>query len=217
MKKILMLIWRVIRPILKAVGFVLRPVFWLLDWVVSTYMGNGLWKYAVPLSHRLSGLVGPLFGGSLIASAAGEHLVTQWATSPVAAVLVISALAGIQHKDYLCTACAANFPLDAQREADEHMHHLKRYHRNAGWMAGSYLVLMFTTIFFDSKWFGGYGSEIVFAVLLFTLLLPIVRWGRTHSRLQPWCPWCRRGRGGGDDGEFEPVAPDPHGRKEPVS
>lgn len=224
MKKVWSRIWWALRPVLRFVGwlltpvwrYILRPVLWMLSRIVDTYTGNGLWRHAVPLSHWCSRYIGPLFGASLIVNAAGEHLVTQWIATPVSIPLVMMALGGWRHQDYLCPRCAEDFPLDPQAESVMHIHHLKRFHRMTLLFLAAYLLLLLPSSLLSDTWLDGYGSEIVVGALFFGFILPVTRWSRIHGRLQPWCPWCHRGDDGPDD-EFEPVDPDPHGIKEPVT
>ncbi len=217
MKKILMLAWRVLRPVFKVIGIVLRPVFWLLEKVLSTYMGNGLWKHGVPLSHWISKRLAPmwvvLFGVNV--STQALHL-TNWIVMPLIIPMISTALADQSHHDYLCERCVADMPINPQQEVDDKLDALRRYHKLALPVALLYLTVIIPATMFLGNWLYGYGVYIVAAAGMFGLMLPVIHWMAVHGRLRPWCPYCRRGRGG-DDEEFAPVAPDPHGVKEPVA
>ncbi|MCF6522289.1 hypothetical protein [Streptomyces sp. JJ36] len=77
--------------------------------------------------------------------------------------------------------------------------------------AGAALLLGFAEAGDHSRGLGG-------LVLSLGLLLSLATtWmGRTHSRLQPWCPFCDHGGGGGEGGDRDPAPQDDPGRPVPA-
>lgn len=113
-----------------------------------------------------------------------------------------------RHGARLCDQCIARWPLDPTAEVRRHDHRLRRFH----------LVM-------DSLEYGG-TAKVWIAVGIFLVVVTLLPQpfdnllifianvglfafflaGRTHDQLEPWCPYCRRGR---DDDHFfpEPVTP----------
>jgi hypothetical protein len=126
------------------------------------------------------------------------------------AVTVIAILGWLAHSRMLCPACAARLPLDPQAAAERrrwqlHLTHLLPNRTKLIWIL---LVLLGLPLLIPTGWplnAWYVVQDTAAAVLLWSLL--------THSALQPWCPWCRRG----DDGEPAPAPVPESGRGLPVS
>lgn len=117
------------------------------------------------------------------------------------------------HERKLCEACIAAWPLDPQGEVERYRRWLHMEHR---WDGGSRRRLAA---------FGALVIAYSVIILVLTLALPAFSWPTTiwlitlygfliasgyarhiHHRLEPWCPWCHRGRGG-DHFNPDPVTP----------
>jgi hypothetical protein len=115
-----------------------------------------------------------------------------------------------QHGTTLCEECVTEFPTDAPEYAAQRKWRFTVFHRWSGIRALLAVVAIIVVSHFLSRPWSGVAY---LPLLLFVGLLVVM--ARFHSSYQPWCPYCRRGRGG-DDPE---VAPDPtgdHGRPLPV-
>jgi hypothetical protein len=122
----------------------------------------------------------------------------------VLVIFVLSMAGGWYHDRRLCERCVANLPLNAPKQAAKRI-----------WMfwLTHHWPLMFVALFINL------GVGVAFAVLsqremikfglasFFILLMLFTHTVATHQRFQPWCRWCRRDDGPGND-TFEP-APDP--------
>lgn len=220
MKKIVKVVgrslWWVFQPVLRVVGKVLGILLWPLSQVLLFWSGMGLWSRMTRVSHALAPYLPLLWGGLVAVGVLWVHILPLWAVVVGEFAFGSAASAAAVHTAYVCVRCAADIPADPGLESALKIHHLKRHHRYGLVISLAYVVSTLSAVVFTPQhWLGGYGFYIIFAGSLATLAAPQARWRRTHARLMPWCPWCRDG--GGDDEEFEPVDPDPHGRKEPVS
>ena len=155
----------------------------------------------------------PGWPGIVLAFTSGGGGVGGWwaaAGWALTAVTVVAILGWLAHCRMLCPACAARLPLDPQAAAERRRWQLRVTHllperTKLIWVI---LVLLGLPLLIPTGWplNAWYVlQDTAAAVLLWSLL--------THSALQPWCPWCRRG-----DGGEPPPAPVPEsGRDLPVN
>jgi hypothetical protein len=112
----------------------------------------------------------------------------------------------------LCPLCAAQVPLNPSELAVAKDRQLRWYHWTTSgprWRApgiciavGNLIAIVAVNLWQPTpEWF----RHIIYAVTLGGWGTAMFVTSRTHSKLEPWCPYCRR-----DDGEDEPtVAPQP--------
>lgn len=137
----------------------------------------------------------------------------------VVAGVVLFLLPGIYvHERYLCARCVGALPLNPQAAVERAIIHLLVYHLVACHVRpvrlGAYLlgVAAVQAMFLDHR-----QDAAVTAVLLTLPFATFLGSALKHRRLRPWCPWCRSGGGGDDDGLEDPGPPhDPHGKTQPV-
>ncbi|MDQ1041473.1 hypothetical protein QFZ75_007975 [Streptomyces sp. V3I8] len=123
--------------------------------------------------------------------------------------MVAGALLGVHHSMILCERCVTDFRIDAADRAASRRWRFTAFHR-ASW--GAVVVILggsLARFFLDRPLDAVVASTTHFVVVIVVLL------ARFHGSYRPWCPYCRRGRGGKDPEE----APSPtggHGRPLPV-
>jgi hypothetical protein len=114
-----------------------------------------------------------------------------------------------QHGARLCEQCVTEFTINAPEHAAQHRRRFRLFHT----VTPFYLMLLPVAVapLLEAPWSGVAYLPVVVGQVLLALVT------RFHGAYQPWCPYCRRDDGGGD--ETEP-APDPsggHGRPLPVT
>lgn len=110
------------------------------------------------------------------------------------------------HSRHLCERCAAKTPLDPQRAITRWRLALLGYHRGvlqAAFIAVLSWIALTAILFRGPQW--PYWADLAdIGIQVFIATVILFSW--KHSRLQPWCPYCRWG----DGGEPETVpGPDP--------
>lgn len=142
-------------------------------------------------------------------SALAARAETPGGTTLLTAALIAWLLLSLRRGRTLCLWCAADFPLDPGELAQRRRRSLRLHHQTAGlgWtvvlVLGPLLGLVVLQAAVDLP---RPAVELGIAAALMPLAV-VAQAGVVHTRLQPWCPWCRRG---GGDGERSPdPAPDP--------
>ena len=135
----------------------------------------------------------------------------QWSLAAAGAVWLagwaLTCFGGGIHARNLCEECIAEFPIDAQAQAEKHARTLRTFHArwwNALFLVGWVAALGLT--FLDFR-VGDYGWSA--GMTLIVLGLPVVTYvNRRHGLLRPACPTCRAEDGdGGPDVSVEPPVP----------
>lgn len=126
-------------------------------------------------------------------------------TAPIALLLFVlgSWLLMRRHDRGLCEVCVASMPLNPGEQAT-------RYRRRF-WLAHSgsepRFLLPYMAVLIGSNLAPGPVGRGFWALMQCSMVYLIFAYS-THRRLQPWCPWCSEGGGGGEDHD-DPVTPDP--------
>ena len=66
-------------------------------------------------------------------------------------------------------------------------------------------MIPYFAVLIGSSFLPGQSGLLIWALVQTSMIYLILAYA-THRRLQPWCPWCQSGDGGGED---DPVSPDP--------
>lgn len=131
--------------------------------------------------------------------------------------LVLSSMSNAHYRAGLCETCVTRFPLSPQAEVERRSLSLRVFHlyydRSAWLLIPVVAVIAGIWIDFPKV------LSTLFVWVLQLLMFVGIDWASSHHRvLAPWCPWCRRGRGGGDDEVVpEPVPPAPSRTPDRVS
>ncbi|TLQ39242.1 hypothetical protein [Streptomyces marianii] len=131
--------------------------------------------------------------------------------------LLIAAGSGLaamyRHHGRLCERCVEEMPLNPQETASKRRSLLRLYHASVVLAVFNVSVMAVFLLALTREWTA---LEIVaFEVILVTSLAAIVS-QRSHSRLQPWCPWCRHGGRGPREVQGDPEPTAGHGRPLPA-
>lgn len=128
-----------------------------------------------------------------------------WIPGPVDKVWDVAYLTGImylgigilEHRARLCEPCIADWPLNGSELAVKRRANLATFHWMSDGIIRFYVVVMASIVAASLAKNAGLINETVeaaiFAGPLFWLFLSMAR----HSQLEPWCPKCRGGGGGG--------------------
>jgi hypothetical protein len=128
---------------------------------------------------------------------------------PLALWMVTLAWATPVHGRSLCERCASEAPLNPGMEAERCDRRLRQMH----WIGDMppFVVLTAGFLVIVAVNVAGavlrLGAPTTLALIGIGLYVNVIT--RTHNRLQPWCPYCRRGRGDGDPAVTP--TPDPAG------
>jgi hypothetical protein len=113
-----------------------------------------------------------------------------------------------RHDRGLCERCLAGLPLNAAEVA-------ARYQRRF-WLAHNLsrprVLVPYLIVLVGSDFVATGAGRIVWAIVQSSMIYLIMSY-TTHRRLQPWCPWCQGGDGGG---EHAPTDPQPDDRRQLV-
>lgn len=114
-----------------------------------------------------------------------------------------------RHNHRLCAECIDNWPLDPEAEVAHRMNWLRIEHRfNLSPKQIAITGLGIMGVLIASLWLPRGAITAVVIVTNLVVLPAGTRAAWVHSRLQPWCPWCRES--GGGEAYFDPdPAPDP--------
>lgn len=166
---------------------------------------------AQPWSARLAAMWGHLAPQALIVSIVGVVLLrlnppsdpttALGVTIALITFVVASWLLMRRHDRGLCEHCMGAMPLNPSELA-------VRYRRRF-WLSHSgaqprYVVPYFAALI-GSSFLPGRVGLLIWSIVQTSMIYLILAYA-THRRLQPWCPWCQSGDGGGED---DPVTPDP--------
>lgn len=130
-------------------------------------------------------------------------------TDAVSPLVLGAVVADLLHSRRLCEHCVDAMPLDGTAAAERRRPLLRLAHRR-GRLILAVVACLLTSLLLPRH------SAALNALLTLTdvLLATSIHTGATHNRLYPWCPYCHRGGGGGDD---RVVTPEPTGgRGRPV-
>jgi hypothetical protein len=120
--------------------------------------------------------------------------------------------ADLWHQRELCERCIAAVPLDAAATAGRRRHLLRLIHHPRPY-AGAYAALLLLRLALPGGSAAAHAvSSTAYAAVAYLAVAQI-----QHNRLQPWCPWCRRGNGGDDDPEPDPGPTGGLGRQLPAA
>jgi hypothetical protein len=117
-------------------------------------------------------------------------------------------LAMIQHNRFYCQRCVdqtLNSGLIPSVEAERRRGSLRIFHfwHDRPWLLIAVLLLLVTAAFIPRDHRVG---SVLGGALFWTFLAALAVFQGRHSRLRPWCPFCRRG----DDGDDQPeLVPEP--------
>lgn len=145
----------------------------------------------------------------------------------IAGSIILASISQIVHDGRLCARCMATMPLDGEARAARRRPILRfvhvvttplRYPRIAGRpFIGPVVPYILIALAVNAAvaniggFAGTYAARLVHTAVFTLPLAAIYASAALHARLQPWCPYCRWGRG--DDGPHEHAPdPDPHGR-----
>jgi hypothetical protein len=118
---------------------------------------------------------------------------------------LLTIYAAYQHERALCPDCLGAMPLDPAEEVERKRRWLRAMH----WLVESrwrlsYVICAYSAVGFVVSWI--LPRTILIPVVWFAVLIVTLnRLTDTHRTLQPWCPWCRRGK----DNDEEVVEPQP--------
>lgn len=143
-----------------------------------------------------------------------------WAkTVAITIITLMSVFRDFIHNRNLCLRDLNEAPLlNPQEAVDKHLSYLRRHHKRS-WtliitslvgLIGCGILLGSTGTAYPWPWF----VRAAITVLVVVGAVAGYRIDRTnvvHDRLQPWCPWCRRG--GGEDDEAKQPTPVPGGTR----
>lgn len=125
----------------------------------------------------------------------------------VVIAIPLLALCQIWHVNTLCEICARNFPLDASATAERKKTFLWLFHHFELRLILIGLILAFD---FTAPHFLSHNFSTIVVNIVGLSLLPFIYSSGIHFQLQPWCPYCRHGKGGHDTNVLDPE-PDPAG------
>lgn len=128
---------------------------------------------------------------------------------PMIAVQSIVIFGYVMHFREMCEKCIATMPLDPQKAIDKEKPLLWITHKwwlRVGLLVASIATGALTKSTTVTHMACNSGYDVWFSFTIFAQL--------RHSRLEPWCPWCRRGGGGDDESEEVPDPTD--GKSKPV-
>lgn len=117
----------------------------------------------------------------------------------------------IMHPRELCEKCISMMPLDPEKDVKREKPMLRLHH---SWkvrltiLLGSILLDVFTKAHSLVDNLNNSLFDVWMAFVLFSLL--------RHSRLEPWCPWCKSDGDGGGEVEEVPDPTDDHSKPIPV-
>lgn len=115
------------------------------------------------------------------------------------------------HDRQLCHHCMKEVPfLDPQAKVDKHIKKLRFAHRYALQYAILLGAIGLSLVELIAHFFGfkNVAISLVSTVGILIALVTVGYANRLHSRLQPWCPYCKN-HGHGDDHHEVPEPPDP--------
>lgn len=146
---------------------------------------------------------------SIAADALGNPAALTWPGTAFWTAWLVTIMADLQcHRWQLCERCISHAPaLNPQAAVDRWRRALWLSHRQRllmGLMATS-VALIFISATGHQPW------HYAIDVLALVILAGVTVTRYEHGRLQPWCPYCHWGDGGGE--EVAPVAPEDHGVK----
>ena len=148
-----------------------------------------------------------------------------WGSWVGLAAMVVAVAGQRFHDGRICERCVATMPLNGAERAERRRRILRAVHtmRETVYLAGrpiappvalyalgaaAAVAVICETAGLER---GGRPSLTLFAVLYYVPMAGLMLALSMHARLQPWCPYCRWGRG--DDGPHEEAPdPDPSGR-----
>lgn len=124
-----------------------------------------------------------------------------------AGAYLFAVYAEFQHRRSLCPDCLAALPLNPSEEAERKRSWLHALHwlSEPRWHVLAVLVA-YSAVGFAVTWVLP-RTVLIPALWFAALIVTVNRLADTHRALQPWCPWCRRGRD--DDKEVIEPQPDP--------
>lgn len=174
------------------------------------------WSRLVDRLHRRGGLVHRAdWAFALLAlstGACGFFPPTVWSTALhvlLSGLTIFMLVAALVHGARLCERCVTEFVIDAPERAARHERRFWFFHQSA-WGLALMMIPLGVSSFLDAPW-RGVGFTFVAGAQVASALL-----SRFHGSYQPWCPFCRRGRGGDDETEAVPDPTGGHGRPLPV-
>lgn len=152
-------------------------------------------SYVFPLAHWQA----PIILALIVAEVADRLVDSSFSNAVVIALLMVtlaSTLATIRHDRVLCLTCAENFPLDAAMQAEgKRRLRLRCFHLVADHNHLMIAVVISAVVVSHWVWWA--------FLPVWTVWLVMAWGGYWHRILEPWCPFCRRGGGGGPH-ECEP-------------
>ena len=123
-------------------------------------------------------------------------------------------VAALYHGSRLCEHCITSTPINPSLEAERHERSLQIWHKKHAISIAFivYLVFLLAIVPLVEHFLPkGYIRAHVIRQIPYLIWFPMMYVFRMHSRLRPWCPWCRDDGGWG----FREVVPDPqedHGK-----
>ena len=155
----------------------------------------------------------------LIAGIAGFIVLGWRSATPTAlsvfgstALLVLVILTWLQmrqHERRLCEQCARSIPLNASEQAARYRRRFAVTHAGSDLrLVALYLAVLLGSTMLLSVPHGRWAWAAIQTSIIYLILAC-----STHSRLQPWCPWCSNGGGGSEVGDSTPDLPRGPGRQ----
>jgi hypothetical protein len=119
------------------------------------------------------------------------------------ALVIVSWFSMRRHDRNLCEICVCAMPLNAAELASRHQRRLALVHAGSKreLVIGYLIVLLGSNVILGE----GFYARLCWAAIQSTMIYLVLAYS-SHRKLQPWCPWCSEGGGGGDD---RAIAPDP--------
>jgi hypothetical protein len=123
-------------------------------------------------------------------------LLAQLILSVATIVVLVGAILGLMyHSKRLCPECAVRLPLDCEAQAKKYRRRLSFVHGLNDHKRIYWAVVLSLIVLCWNTGKIGFTAGLVLNLLGIYVILSVMQ----HSRLQPWCPWCKEG------GEHEEV------------
>jgi hypothetical protein len=191
---------------MRLLRFFLTMIRDLLESVPDTRLTRLVAHYSLPLLVVSSVPDAVRYGAGLAGHYQAVAFLEDWRFDWPFGLMWIVGFGGLfLHMMRLCETCAERAPLDPAGQAERRRWQFRAAHLlmdRPYW----YGLLLLTGIVASFVTPASRPGGAVHLTLL-TLVIWLTFVGRTHARLQPWCPWCHGG--GGGPREYVPPTPVP--------
>lgn len=119
-------------------------------------------------------------------------------------LLLVASMVGLMHHGrHLCPECAVRLPLDCEAQAQKHRRRLSFTHAINDHKRIFFAVVVILAVMNWNTGIIGFGAGLVLNLLGIYVVLSLTE----HTKLQPWCPWCKEGGEYQEAPEVQPREP----------